>query len=51
MVFRRKPRNDAKPEAKPDAKNPPKAPPTEEAPRMAGGIRVTEANTIMRGGR
>lgn len=51
MVFRRKPRNAPKPKAKPDAKDAPKEPPAEEAPRMAGGIRVTEANTIMRGGR
>lgn len=47
MVFRRKPRNDAKPKAK----DTPKEPAPEEAPRMVRGIRVTKANTIMRGGR
>lgn len=47
MPFRRKPRN----APKPDAKRTPKEPPPEEAPRTVRGIRVTKANTIMRGGR
>ena len=50
MPFRRKPRKAPKPEAKSEAKPAPKEP-SPDAPRMAGGIRVTEANTIMRGGR
>ena len=47
MVFRRKPRNDAKP--KPDAKDAPKQP-ASDAPRMINGVRVAKASTIVREG-
>ena len=47
MVFRRKPRNDAKP--KPDAKDTPKQP-ASDAPRMINGVRVAKASTIVRQG-
>ena len=43
MVFRRKPRNDAKPKATP--KEPAPAP-----PRMINGVRVAKASTIVRSG-
>ena len=46
MVFRRKPRNDSKPEAKAAPKDP-----FPGAPRMIKGIRIADASTIMRGGR
>lgn len=46
MAFRRKPRNNAKPEAKDAPKDP-----SPDAPRMIKGIRIADASTIMRGGR
>lgn len=45
MVFRRKPRNDAKPEAKDAPKEP-----SPETPRMINGVRVAKASTIVRSG-
>ncbi len=46
MVFRRKPRNEAKPKAKTDPKEP-----SPDAPRMINGVRVAKASTIVRAGR
>ena len=45
MVFRRKPRNDAKPEAKAAPEDP-----SPGAPRMVNGVRVAKASTIVRSG-
>ena len=49
MVFRRKPRNEAKPKAKSDDKDAPKEP-SPDAPRMINGVRVAKASTIVREG-